>query len=124
MGYPRDNHGIAIANSIVHGRGDLPTSFPAALPYVEYNGALNEARRITDGRTAAAATKHSHYPLIRIPGSFRNAPGRYYYCHYASSGIRHAYCSARNDLISREKRGRPGGTRSFAAFTGTRGNLE
>lgn len=26
MGYPRDNHGIAIANSIVGDRGDLPTS--------------------------------------------------------------------------------------------------
>jgi len=61
-------------------------------------------RRIPGDCTAALLTKHSYYPLIRIPGFFRNASRRYYYCHYASSEIRHAHCSAHEDLISREKR--------------------
>lgn len=83
--------------------GTYPRRFPCAtvrgIQWRFIRGTKNP-RRLHRG----VATKHSRYPLIRIPGFFRNAPRRYYYCHYASSEIRHAHCSAHEDLISREKR--------------------
>lgn len=64
-------------------------TYPRRLPCATVRGTqwrfIRGTKNLPDDCTAAAATKHSHYPLIRIPGFFGNAPRRHYYCHYASS---------------------------------------